>query len=97
MSRLTLKILNDPSRQVQGKYGMYETCPFGESRMWCLETLVQINQEAAKDCDYRDVYARRGIKTGDGPANVKCGHERYIGSQARLSPDGKDDPQAEAA
>ena len=65
--------------------------------MWCLETINQINQEAAKGGDHRDVYARCGIQTGDGPANVKCGHERYIGSQPRLSPDGKDEPQAEAA
>lgn len=65
--------------------------------MWCLETLVQINQEAAKGGDHRDVYARCGIKTGDGPAHAKCGHERCIGSQVRLSTGEKDQPQAEAA
>jgi hypothetical protein len=39
--------------------------------MWCLETLIQINQEAAKGGDHRDVYARCGIQTGDGSATVE--------------------------
>lgn len=55
--------------------------------MWCLETLVQINQEAAKGGDYRDVYARCGIQTGDRPAK----------DADDLATDKDEEPQAKAA
>lgn len=57
--------------------------------MWCLETLVQINQEATKGGDHRDVYARCGIQTGDGPANGKSSDDLATGEN--------DKPQAKAA